>query len=319
VAVGAPGERQSGDGEVVIGAAPGADASTPVDAGIRPSAGVDPSASAPAGPTMSGATPEPLPPPSEPPPATPEQQMSAALEAIERGDFTTALALLGPLRGAQPTIEGLDDSLYRAHLGYGQQLLAEGRLDESSAEVDEALKLRDGDPVALEAQRQVLLARAWLTMETAWDNDEGVATAALEEILRLDSGYRDANVKLYAILVSGADRLIAAGDAEAALPLLMRAHEVYPEGDEARARLASYAPPPETAPDEVSNQPPSQAPNPAPASLPASDGRPAPARTSGPGRPAVPGSGQGAPPPEIPIPSGLPPIPKPGGLPLPFP
>ncbi|HYU17299.1 MAG TPA: tetratricopeptide repeat protein, partial [Chloroflexota bacterium] len=53
------------------------------------------------------------------------------------------------------------------------------------------------------------------------------------------------------------DRLLSAGDREAALPVLERALEVNPDGEEARQRLASYTPTP--APGRVApgRQPPS--------------------------------------------------------------
>jgi hypothetical protein len=142
-------------------------------------------------------------------------------------------------------------------------------------------------------------------MEVAWDQDEAVASAALEEIMSLDPGYRDANQKLYALLVTRANRLIEAGDVDGALVALRRAQDVYPEGDEARLLIVEHTPrpTPTTAPAQQA---------PAPASKPAPQPAPKPAS-----RPE--------PKPELPItlpqaPSNLPQIPKPGGLPgLPIP
>jgi serine/threonine-protein kinase len=242
-------------------------------------------------------------------PPSPEQQLGTALAAIDGGDFPTALAMLAALQEGAPTTDGLDDALYRAHVGYGRQLLDQGSPDESYAEYGEALKLRPDDPAAQDGQKQAVLLKLWSTMEAAWDQDEAVATAALEEILALDPGYRDASVKLYALLVSRADRLLEAGDQDGAIVALRRAREVYPDGEEAPARLeALTAPPPEPTPAPAVPAQPAQAPAPAPAAKPA----PAPASAPAPAQKPIS--------PPIQPPAGLPSLPNPGGLPgLPLP
>ena len=168
---------------------------------------------------------------------------------------------------------------YRAHLGYGQQLLDQGQLDESNAQFGEALRPSGDDPAALDGQKQATLATLWQTMEAAWDKDEAIASAALEEILALDPGYRDANLKLYALLVARGERLLAEGDTDGAIAAFQRAATVYPDGPEARARLDELtAPPPEPQPETA-------APAPAP---PAQRGRHQPSKPRQPGSRSLP-------------------------------
>jgi serine/threonine-protein kinase len=242
-------------------------------------------------------------------PRSPEQQLADARAAVDAGDFQTAFSVLGGLQANAPGTEGLDDALYKAHLGYGQQLFEQGQPDASYAEFGEALKLRPDDPAALDGQKQIVLAKLWATMEATWDKDDAAASDALEQILALDPGYRDANVKLYALLVARADRLRDGGDTDGAIAALQRAREVCPEGEEARARLeALTAPIPEPTPVPAPARPQQPAPTraPAPAPAPAPTSAPAPAQ-----KPVIPS--------QLQPPANLP-LPKPGGLPgLPLP
>jgi tetratricopeptide (TPR) repeat protein len=236
-------------------------------------------------------------------PPSPEQQVQAAQAQIERGEHAAALAALVALKASAPETAGLDDALYGAYLGHGQQQLERGLLDESQAAYAKALELRVDDPAALDGQKQVSLARLWRTMEEAWDRDDAVATAALEEILALDPGYRDASQKLYAILVAQANRQLEAGEVDGALVPLRRAREVYPEGEEARVLVEAHTPPPtpESEPEPAHNQAPGPASQPAP--------QPAPAQKPAPQQPPAP---------SLPKPA-LPSLPNPGGLPIPRP
>jgi serine/threonine-protein kinase len=248
---------------------------------------------------VSDPTPVPTVAPTAPPaPPSPEEQLGEAQAAIERGDFSTALPLLAALQQASPPPDGIDEARYKAYLGYGQHLLDQGQLDESNAQFSEALAIRPDDPAALEGQKQVTLAKLWQTMEAAWDKDEAIVSAALEEILALDPGYRDASVKLYALLVARGERLLAEGDKDGATAAFQRAATVYPDGPEAQARLAALtAPPPEPQPEVAA---------PAPA--------PAPAQQAAPARQQAPAS---APPPAAQPPIQPPPIQPPAGLPVP--
>lgn len=233
-------------------------------------------------------------------PPSPEQQLATAQTAIDRGDYPSAFSVLAALLQLSPPPDGLDESRYRAHVGYGQQLLEQGQLDESDAQFGEALKVRPDDPAALEGQKQVTLAKLWQTMEAAWDQDEAVASAALEEVLALDPGYRDVRLKLYALLVAGGERLLAVGDRDGAVASFQRATQVHPEGPEAQARLAEL-----TAPAPAVAAPPPAAPAqqrpPPPAAAPASGQQPAskPINPSSiqppPGAPAIPAVPAGVP------------------------
>jgi tetratricopeptide (TPR) repeat protein len=162
-----------------------------------------------------------------------------ARAALDGGDFPQALALLSGLERGDPDAPELGEVLYQAHLGFGRKLLEEGRLDHSYGEFGEALKLKPDDPAALDGQKQVVLVKNWNKMEAEWGRNPEAAIAALEEIVHLDPNFREARQKLYALLVSKADRLIRTGTPKEALPALTRALEVNPGGGEARQRLAT--------------------------------------------------------------------------------
>ena len=260
-----------------------------------PPALASPAAAAPA------AVPQPAPEPTAlavaqaaPLPPSPEQQLLLAQKLIQDGDHASAVAALMALKESAPDTAGVDDALYGAYVGLGKQQLDQGLLDDSYAAYGEALKLRPDDPAAQDGQKQVVLTKLWNTMETAWGNDDAVATAALEEILALDPGYRDANVKLYALLVARAQRMIDAGDVDGAMALLLRAEQVYPEGQEAPALIQAHAPTPTPAPAPeaapAQNQAPVGAPVPAPAPKPAPKPAQKPSqKPSLPGLPGLPG------------------------------
>ena len=60
-------------------------------------------------------------------------------------------------------------------------------------------------------------------MEAAWGKDDERAIQALEENMILDPGYRETRPKLYSLLIIKADRLLEAGERDAAFEVLMRA------------------------------------------------------------------------------------------------
>ena len=62
-------------------------------------------------------------------------------------------------------------------------------------------------------------------MEANWGKDDDSAIKALEENMLLDPNFRETRPKLYALLIIKADRLIEAGEREAAFEALMRALE----------------------------------------------------------------------------------------------
>ncbi len=176
--------------------------------------------------------------------ATPsiQEQLQMARAALEAKNFAAALGLLSALKTGDPDAPGVDQALYGAHVAYARALQEQNSLDESYNEYGEALKLKPGDPAALDGQKQAALAQNWKRMEAASaNNDDDYAIAALEEIMRLDPNYREARQKLYLLLLAKADRMLAASDRTGAFPVLKRATELYPDRDEARQRLALYA------------------------------------------------------------------------------
>ncbi len=201
-----------------------------------------------------------------------------ARAALAAGDFPTALRLVDALRQTDPNAAGLNELAVQVHTQYGNALFDQGRLEESAAQFDAALKIAPADPTALDGQRRVGLARQWATMEAAWGKDDEAAIRALEQIMGVDPGYRDARQKLYALLIAKADRLLAGGDRDGAFPVLTRALELIPDGPEARQRLATYTPTPAPAPPPQPQPAPRTQPAPQPPpSRPAPQPQPQPA------------------------------------------
>jgi serine/threonine protein kinase len=217
-----------------------------------------------------------------PAPPSPQERLQNARSALDAGNFGTAIEQLRALRQSDPGTAGLDDALYDAHVRFGGVLSSQNNFDAAAAQYQEALGIRPGDGTAAEGLKQVGLARDWATMEASWGGDDERAIQALESIMGADPGYRDTRQKLYALLVAKADRLLVAGERDAAVAALNRALEVNPEGGEARQRLVSLTPTPmpTPVPAPVYNAPqpaPKTAPQPAPAkSAPA----PAPAKSA---------------------------------------
>jgi S1-C subfamily serine protease len=187
------------------------------------------------------ATPTPFPPTVTP--SAPDR-IREARAVLDGGDAARAIELLTALKRQEVSDPSLDETLYQAFLKHGQITLGRNELDLSYAMFAEALKLKPNDPAAQDGQKQVVLAKNWAKMEATWTTDQDASIAALEEIFRSDPNYRDARAKLYAQLVGKAERLLSANKRDEALPVLRRAMEVNPNGDEARRHLRTYTPTP---------------------------------------------------------------------------
>jgi serine/threonine-protein kinase len=192
----------------------------------------------------------------------PAERLQAAQAAFDARRFDEAPTILDGLRQSEPNTPGLSDLAYRAQMEYGKALLDEGDLDSSWTAYSAALDIRPNDAAALEGQKHVALAKNWRVMEAAWGKDDEAAIRALEEIIELDQAYGETRQKLYALLISKADRLLSAGDRDAAFATLTRALQVLPEGGEAQRRLAAYTPTPTPTPPPA--QPKTQSPPPPP-------------------------------------------------------
>jgi hypothetical protein len=231
-----------------------------------------------------------LPPPTavpQTPTPGPAQRLAEADAILAGGDSGRALELVQAVKQSDPTAPGLNDLLYRASMAHAKRLLDAGELDAAWGLYAQALELRPDDAAAKDGQKQIVLAKNWRTMESAWGKDDDAALGAAQEIAQIDLGYRETRDKLYTLLIARADRLLAAGDRAGAYAALMQAIEVRPDAPEARSRLQSYTPtpviyvPPTSPPRQV--QAPAQA---APAQAAPVDPAPAQAAPAQPAQPA---------------------------------
>jgi hypothetical protein len=173
---------------------------------------------------------------------TPNQRLAQVRDTFEAGNHASALAQLDELRTSNPTLAGLDDAEYDVRMGFARVLVDQGNPDGAYAQYDGALKIRPGDAAAKAGQDQIILAKNYAIMEANWDKDADTAIKALEENFARDPNYRETRAKLYSLLIIKADRLLEAGERDAAFEVLMRALNVLPDGGEAQRRLASYTP-----------------------------------------------------------------------------
>jgi serine/threonine-protein kinase len=187
--------------------------------------------------------------PAPPAPLTPNQRLAQVRDTFEAGNHASALALLGELRQSNPTLAGLDDAEYDVRMGFARALLDQGNPDGAYEQFGGALKVRPADAAATEGQKQIVLAKNYAIMEAAWGKDDDAAIKALEENMLIDAGFRETRPKLYGLLIGKADRLIAAGERDAAHEVLLRALQVLPEGGEAQRRLVTYTPTPTPTPE----------------------------------------------------------------------
>jgi serine/threonine-protein kinase len=187
--------------------------------------------------------------PVPPAPLTPNQRLAQVRDTFEAGNHPAALAMLGELRQSNPTLAGLDSTEYDIRMGFARALLEQANPDGAYEQFGGALKVRPGDTAAAEGQKQIVLAKNYAIMEAAWGKDDERAINALEENMLVDAGFRETRPKLYSLLVGKADRLIAAGERDAAHEVLLRALQVLPEGGEAQRRLVTYTPTPTPTPE----------------------------------------------------------------------
>jgi hypothetical protein len=185
-----------------------------------------------------------VPPTAVPPTLTPNERLAHVKDAADAGNFPTALKLLDELRASNPSMAGLDAAEYDIHMAFAQALLQQSNPDGAYGEFGAALKVRPNDPAAKAGQDGIILAKNYTIMEANWDRDTDTAIRALEDNMLIDPDYRETRQKLYVLLLRKADRLIEAGERDAAFEVLMRALQILPDAGEAQRRLASYTPTP---------------------------------------------------------------------------
>ncbi|MBC8248596.1 MAG: LysM peptidoglycan-binding domain-containing protein [Anaerolineales bacterium] len=85
-------------------------------------------------------TPVPTAPTTPAPTLTAEEQLAQSLhEPWSAKDWETVIGLIGQILAINPGYDDMTEKLYAAHVNYGQQLVAEGRLEEAKVEFTRAL------------------------------------------------------------------------------------------------------------------------------------------------------------------------------------
>jgi tetratricopeptide (TPR) repeat protein len=158
----------------------------------------------------------------------------------EAGDFDGALELLAGIKAVDPALPGLDDELYQTHMAYGKRLLERGEHQRSLDQYAEALKLRPDDAEATAGQRLVNLVRNRDRIEAEWDRNKDAALEAAEANFAIDPSYLDTREKLYALLVTRAEKLWEAGSKDQARATLDRAREIIPDRPEVEDRMVRW-------------------------------------------------------------------------------
>jgi hypothetical protein len=179
-----------------------------------------------------------------PAPLTPNQRLATARDAADAGNYAAALQMIADLRTTNPTLADLDNAEYDVHMAFAQALLKENNADGAYQQFGGALKIRPGDQAAKSGQDGIVLAKNYAIMEASWGRDDDAGIKALDENMSINPDYRETRQKLYALLIMKADRLIGAGERDAAFEVLMRALTVQPDAGEAQKRLATYTPTP---------------------------------------------------------------------------
>jgi tetratricopeptide (TPR) repeat protein len=182
------------------------------------------------------------------PTLTPNQRLAQVRDTFEAGNHASALDQLEELRKTNPTLAGLDDAEYDIRMGFARTLLDQGNADGAYAQFDGALKIRPGDAAAKKGEDEIILAKNYAIMEANWGKDDEAAIKALDENFARDPNYRETRSKLYSLLIGKADRLLGAGEKDAAVEVLTRAMSVQPDGGEAQRRLTALTPTPTPVP-----------------------------------------------------------------------
>jgi serine/threonine-protein kinase len=220
-----------------------------------PVVAVKPAAPAPPSP-VAQAVPSPAvaPAPAKPAGPSPAEIVSGAQALAGRGEHPAALATLTAVKRAGNAPPTIDEAMYQAYMGAAKARLDVGDYGAATANYTEAEKIRPGDAGAREGLKQAGLGTQWALMESNWSANPEAAIEAAEKIVAVDANYRDVKQKLYALLISKADRQIGS-DRQGAFRSLTRALELVPEGAEAKQRLQQFTPTPVPPPPPPQPQP----------------------------------------------------------------
>ncbi|MFN0071971.1 MAG: protein kinase domain-containing protein [Chloroflexota bacterium] len=149
---------------------------------------------------------------------------------------------------------------FETFLNLGLGFLARGNLAQAEVELQKAADLRPNAAEVTTARTQLRRAQLTERANVFWESDPSQAQVALRDLLALDPNDQQVRDKLYASLVSQADRELTAGDTEKARDTLLSAREVQPDRGEAQMRLNALTPTPTPPPPTIAPTPVPQAP-----------------------------------------------------------
>lgn len=141
-----------------------------------------------------------------------EQLYQTAESAYRARQWRTAIDTLSQLRAFDPDYQAdrVKQMLYEAALTYGTELLADDRLEEGIAYLDQAAYLR---PLPAEAALQAQYAKLYLTARGYWNVNWPKAIESYGELYAIAPGYRDTFTRYVEAYIEYGNERTRAGDA----------------------------------------------------------------------------------------------------------
>ncbi|MCC7103550.1 MAG: protein kinase [Chloroflexi bacterium] len=173
-----------------------------------------------------------------------QQRLADVNAALGRKDWAAALDQVTIGLQAAPRDPALLKAAVQAHIGYGEQLWSQGKLDEAMVHylvVREQPLRPAASPTEL---REAELAAPYLWAELTWKLDQVIALAEYEKAYRLDPSFRDVKDKVYSAYITLAGQQAQQGNRDTALGYLTKARGVDPSRPEADAMMRTLTPGP---------------------------------------------------------------------------
>jgi tetratricopeptide (TPR) repeat protein len=159
-----------------------------------------------------------------------QQLYQTGTEAYQQKKWKKAIEVLSQVRVIDPAYEqaNITDMIYQAALTYGLQLLAEDRLEESIAYLDQAAYLK---PLPAEAESEVQYARMYITARDYWNVNWEKAIESFGELYQVGPGYRDTFARYVDAYIQYGEERTRAGDPCSAQTQYDEALKLRPSAD----------------------------------------------------------------------------------------